>query len=116
MNKPVIKNTKKTPERAIQDDLIDFLKLRDWLVMETHGNLYQKGFPDLYIAKRSYGTRWVEVKYREKYSFTIAQLEQFPKMTAEGVGIWILTAATEHEYKKLFQPPNWWSYLDKATL
>lgn len=115
MHRPIIK-PKRGPERVIQDDLIDFLKIRDWLVMETHGNLYQKGFPDLYIAKRGFGARWVEVKNPVKFAFTGAQLEAFPKLTAEGIGIWILTAATEHEYAKLFRPPNWWSYLDKAML
>ena len=99
------------PEAIIQTAIIKFLTLRGWLVMKTHGNLYSKGWPDLYICKRSRGTRWVEIKNPLAYHFTAAQLEFFPKMTGEGVGIWIMTAATEIEYAKLFKPPNWWQYL-----
>ncbi len=95
------------PEAKIQAALINFFKTRDWGVKETHGNLYQSGFPDLYIYHYRYGTRWVEVKVPEKYKFTNAQLESFPEMSAKGVGIWILTAATEDQYKKLFKPANW---------
>jgi hypothetical protein len=29
---------------------------------------------------------------------------------AFGIGIWILTAATQAEYDKLFAPPNWCDY------
>lgn len=108
--KPTINHTR-GPERIIQDALIDFLRIRQWIVKETHGNMYQHGFPDLYIAKRNFGTRWVEVKNPEKYEFTAAQLEFFPMLTGAGVGIWILTAVTEVEYAKLMQPANWWQYL-----
>jgi hypothetical protein len=73
--------------------------------------MYQHGLPDLYIAKRRYGTRWVEVKYKKKFSFTPAQWEDFPRMVAEGIGIWIMTAATEEEYQKLFEKPNLWKYM-----
>ena len=110
MNRPKIRS-KKGPEAIIQKQIIAFLTLRGWFVKPTHGNMYQSGFPDLYACKRRYGTRWIEVKNPESYKFTPAQMEDFPRLTAEGVGIWILTAATELEYKKLFQPPNWWTYL-----
>jgi len=80
--------------------------------METHGNMYQSGFPDLYICHARYGTRWVEVKVKDKYKFTGAQLENFPAMSAKNVGIWILTAATEEEYAKLFKPANWHTFLN----
>lgn len=115
MNTPKIK-AKRGPEDIIQSDLIDFLKIRDWFVQVLHGNLYQFGMPDLFIAKRGFGYRFVEVKNPVKYAFTGAQLETFPKLQAAGVGIWVLTAATEHEYKKLFLPANWYHYLDKACV
>jgi hypothetical protein len=104
-------NHKKGPEAIIQEALEEFLILRGWLVRSLHGNLYQFGFPDLYIAKRTFGSRWVEVKNPESYKFTNAQLELFPKLMAEGIGVWILIAATESEYNKLFSPPNWFQYL-----
>lgn len=99
------------PERKIQDRLIDFLKIRDWYIKETHGNIYQSGFPDLYVCHLKYGPRWIEVKYLPKYSFTAAQLETFPHFSAKGVGVWVLTDATEYEYRKLFGPANWHSFL-----
>jgi hypothetical protein len=33
---------------------------------------------------------------------------------AFGIGIWILTAATQAEYDKLFRPPNWRAYWKKS--
>lgn len=85
--------------------------MRDWLVKSTHGNEFQHGLPDLYCAHLRFGTRWIEVKNPLAYSFTAAQLEFFPQLNAVGVGVWILTAATESEYEKLFKPGNWYHYL-----
>lgn len=110
MDKPTIRNFKDSPERRIQDAIIEMLTIRGWYVMETHGNMFQRGFPDLYATHSQFGGRWIEVKNPEQYSFTAAQLECFPKMTAFGTGIWILVAATECEYNKLFKPANWWVY------
>jgi len=104
--------TRTGPEAKIQKALIDFLKIRDWSVKETHGNLYQSGFPDLYAYHVRYGTRWIEVKVKDKYKFTAAQLETFPDFSAKNVGIWILVAATEAEYEKLFKPAQWHTFLD----
>lgn len=101
------------PEYYIQKELKDFLTLRGWYIMETHGNMYQVGFPDLYATHYTHGPRWIEVKNPKKYAFTPAQLKCFPLLSANGTRIWILTAATEFEYAKLFQPPNWHMYLLK---
>lgn len=102
---------KQGPEAKIQHDIIDFLKIRDWLVMPTHGNIYQFGFPDLYCAHHMHGSRWVEVKNPLAYSFTPAQVKFFPLMYAHGVGVWILTAASQGEYEKLFKPCNYHAYM-----
>jgi hypothetical protein len=83
-------------------------------VKSTHGNIYQYGFPDLYIAHRSYGVRWIEIKNPDGYRFTGAQLEFFHQLASAGVGVWVLTAATEDEYKKLFSPANWHYFLMNA--
>lgn len=101
---------KSGPEAKIQADWIDFLLIRGWYCMETHGNIYQFGFPDVYCMHSKLGTRWTEIKNPGKFSFTPAQIEKFPKMCANGAGVWVITAATEEEYAKLFQPPNWWQY------
>jgi hypothetical protein len=69
------------------------------------------GLPDLFCCHRSYGARWVEVKRPVGYSFTPAQVELFPKLIAHGVGVWIINDASETEYKKLFGPSNFWTYL-----
>ena len=87
------------------------LTLKGWYVLETHGNMYQRGFPDLFATHTTMRQRWIEVKNPVKYSFTPAQLETFPKLCAYGSGVWILTAATEHEYAKLMQAFNWDQYL-----
>lgn len=99
------------PEAKIQQQLEMFLKARNWYVKSTHGNAYQSGFPDIYAHHIQYRARWIEVKVTGHYQFTRAQLRDFPMMSAFGVGIWILTAATEDEYRKLWLPPNWSHYL-----
>jgi len=106
-----IYNRAKGPEAKIQEAIIRFLRERNWFVNITHGNMYERGFPDLFAAKRRYGPRWIEVKNLDKWKFTPAQWEFFPRFAAEGVGIWILTAATEEEYVKLFEKPNLWKFM-----
>lgn len=98
------------PEWHIQRRLKQFLKIRGWLVQQTHGNLFQKGFPDLFLAHRTLGHRWVDVKVDGHYQFTRAQRQTWPVWDDFGVGIWILTDATQAEYDKLFAPPNWRDY------
>lgn len=111
MEAPLINNYKKGPEAIIQEQIVTYLKLRDWFVKETHGNMYQNGLPDLFATHRTFGGRWIEVKNPLKYAFTPAQLECFPKMVAFGTGVWIMTAATDYEYRKLNRPCNWHTYL-----
>lgn len=110
MQRPKIKDTNLGPEAIIQRDLVKFLEKRGWFVIETHGNMYQNGLPDLYCTHADHKQRWVEVKNPLSYCFTPAQLEKFPKIS-KGAGIWILVEASEHEYRKLWQPPNWYTYL-----
>jgi hypothetical protein len=116
------------PENIFQAALIDFLKLRDWYVINMTGNEFQMGVPDLYCCHKRHGTRWIEVKVRDRYKFTPAQIDVFPELSAKGVGIWILSASLEqidviknkgdssrfmdHQYQKLFKPANWWTYLE----
>jgi hypothetical protein len=101
---------RKGPEWRIQRDLKRFLHDRDWLVEQTHGNLYQTGFPDLFLAHERWGYRWVDVKNPKSYSFTKAQRIKWPLWESFGVGVWILTGASQSEYDKLFGPPNWRDY------
>ena len=111
---PLKPRRRKGPEAKIQEDIIKFLLIKGWYVMVTHGNMYQSGFPDLFACHSKYGQRWVEVKKPGFIGskFTPAQLECFPKLCANGSGVWILTAATEAEYDKLFSKFQWWVYLE----
>jgi hypothetical protein len=102
---------RKQPEAIIQDKICKKLKGLDWFVKETHGDLYQSGFPDIYAFHRSYGQRWIEVKNPNGYAFTPAQLKWFPMFSAVGCQVWILTSDSDEEYKKLFLPENWYQYL-----
>lgn len=111
--RPVKLKKKHGPEWFIQRDVIKMLRFRGWFVKPTHGNAFQSGFPDLFCTHSTYGIRWIEVKLPDMKGskFTPAQLEEFPKFVANGAGIWVLTAATEGEYAKLFKSPNWYTYL-----
>jgi hypothetical protein len=104
---------KTNPEAKIQTALETFLVLRQWFVRPLHGDASNYGWPDLYCCHKQYGQRWIEVKLPEMRGskFTPAQLEWFPKLSGSGAGIWIMTAADEHEYSVLFRPQNWYHYL-----
>lgn len=98
-------------EQEIQDDIREFLRLRGWETFRLHGNVYQKGIPDLYACHPRHGPRWIEVKKPKGYKFTKDQLREFPRLERAGDKIWILCAGSMSEYQKLFGPPNWRSYL-----
>jgi hypothetical protein len=74
------------------------------------GNAYQYGIPDLYCYHPRHGERWIDVKNPSSYSFTREQRVKWPIWESFRCGIWILTAATQEEYDKLFRPPNWRNY------
>ncbi len=99
------------PEYGIQQDIIKFLQLRGWHVERLIGVAWQSGLPDLFICHKQYGCRFVEVKFEDKYGFTKAQKCKFPKLMANGCGIWVLTEASEDQHDRLFKEPNLWDYL-----
>jgi hypothetical protein len=105
-----IKRSKHGPEWYIQRDLVTFLRERNWLVERMIGNAYQKGIPDLYCFREDHGPRWLDVKAPGRYTFTREQKIKWPIWHHYGVGIWILTAATQEQYDKLFAKPNWKDY------
>lgn len=119
MDRPKIRGPR-GPESIIQDAIMQMLRDKGWFVRATVGSTYMTGFPDLYACRREARglidpnklhlegiQRWIEVKNPKSYKFTPAQVEVFPQISAQGVGIWVMTEATEHEYQKLWQPPNW---------
>jgi hypothetical protein len=95
------------PERIIQREIVEFLKARRWHVERLFADAYQNGFPDLFAAHERWGLRWIEVKRPDDYSFTLRQRQKWPVWERVGIGIWILTAATQEQYDLLFKPPNW---------
>ncbi len=95
------------PEQQIQDELVEFLRIRQWHVETISADPFQNGLPDLFCANKKVGIRWVEVKRPSGYTITLRQRQRWPVWHAFGIGIWILTAATQEEYDKLFKPPNW---------
>jgi len=109
--------SKEGPEHKIQSAIIKMMIRYGWFVMNMHGNMFQKGVPDLFCCHAQYGHKWVEIKLptdhpegkRSKY--TPAQLETFPILCTHGSPVWTLTAATHSEYKKLFSECNWHVYL-----
>ena len=99
------------PEDALQDRIVTFLTQRGWLVEETHGNAYQKGFPDLFAWNPKLQVfRWIDVKILTNYRYTKHQCQKWPEWERSGLGVWIMVDATEEEYAKLFQPPNFREY------
>lgn len=105
------KRPKHGPEWYIRRDIKEMLETRGWHVEIMHGSAFQTGIPDLYCFKREWGERWIDAKNPEKYNFTKAQKFKWPIWDRVGIGIWILVAATQEEYDKLFKPPNWRSYI-----
>lgn len=98
------------PEYRIERDVKKFLRARGWWVEKMHGNMYQKGIPDLLLAHKKFGLRFVDVKNPVSWEYTKAQCQKWPVWDRYGIGIWIMVAATEEEYDKLFKPPNWRNY------
>lgn len=110
-----LKKPKGRPEAKIQKALCDALRKEGWYVRETHGNMYQSGFPDVYATHTKYGHRWIEVKLPGMVGsqFTRAQKEVFPLLVANGTKIWILTGHSRTEIDKLFKPQNIMHFFDK---
>jgi hypothetical protein len=97
-------------EAEIQEALISYLRTREWLVKPTHGNAYQAGFPDLYAVHKKFGCRWIEVKNPFQFSFTDAQMTDFPLLYAHGAPLYVLCDASLEEYEKLWKPRNFMDY------
>lgn len=99
------------PEAKIQGAIVKYLRHREWFVKETHGNAFQSGFPDLYATHSLWRQRWIEIKYPYAFKFTDAQVRDYPKFNANGSPVWIMTAAWDEEYDKLFRPSNLQEYM-----
>jgi hypothetical protein len=113
--KNVARNNK---EAILQKKIVLKLRSLEWLVKETHGNLYQWGLPDLYAAHYTYRERWIEVKIPGRTPgnvFTQAQHKFFRELQSKRIGVWVLTSDSDEEINKLFGEANWWHYLRVST-
>lgn len=102
------------PEWKIQQKLIEFLRIRGWLVKPLIGNKFQTGMPDLFCWHRKHGLRLIDVKNPARYTFTRAQRHDWPQFAEHGLGVWILTAATQEQYDLLFAPANWQQFWKRS--
>jgi hypothetical protein len=98
-----------------------FLRAKGWHVERLPGGAMrgggsQSGLPDLLVTHHQYGVRFIEVKQEVHYRFTTPQRWKFPLLDANGLGIWILTEASEAQYERLFKSPNLWDYMKKSEV
>jgi hypothetical protein len=110
---PKIRRARHGPEWYIQRDFVTYLEARGWRCKRMIGNALQTGVPDYYAMHRRHGTRWIDFKNPKSYEFTPAQILEWPLWEAEGVGIWIITAASQEQYDLLFTRlplGNWRDY------
>ena len=90
------------------------MKKEGWKIYRTHGNLYQRDFPDLRCLHKLHGARWVETKSRGTDSssggkLSIGQAKQFAEWAEYGDHVWVLR--DEKDYQWLFKEPNWWRFV-----
>lgn len=97
-------------EGKVQMRVTEELEAKGYTVMPTYGNNIQRGLPDLYVIKGMH-CQWLELKRRK--SFTRAQRNNFPRMAACGIGIWILWIEEDDSYDLdvLKEEPNLGEYL-----
>ena len=102
----------RNPETVLQEEIVRFLETRGWMVQNMHGNVFQKGVPDLYCYHPHLGGcdgkhRWIDVKRAESHTYTKDQCQKWPFWKP---GVWIMMGATEEWYCKLFEPCNFMEY------
>jgi len=98
-------------EYKLQQKIIKYLQDRNWFVKVLTGTMYQWGLPDLFACHKKYGIKLIEIKNPEQYSFTAAQIQEFPKLISNGAPVYVMTAANKENYDRLFGPSNLWLYL-----
>jgi len=100
---------KGTLESKIQKALTEHMFMREWYCKVLTSNKHQKGLPDLFCTCQSFGSRWIEVKRSDKFSFTQNQLDVFTRLSSKNIGVYVLNGP--HDYDKLFGQANWHSFL-----
>lgn len=111
---------RKPLEKDEESALRRYMAQLGWLTEKTHGNVFMKGWPDLYAMhprlilpgtkKPQAVSRWIELK-REDNVLEPTQKQKFALWTSHGMGIWVLRGVDD--YHLLFEPPNWMWWLDQ---
>ena len=88
------------PEAQIEKAIIRYLRARGWYAR----HIEVEGMPDIYATHKQFGMRWIEVKLPQMRGskFTKAQKKNFPELIIHGTQIYIMTAASDGQYKMLF--------------
>lgn len=95
-------------EKTLENQVRRALSLTGWGTWKSHGNKFQKGWPDLFACHSEHGARWIEMK-TPRGKLTRDQRIMFPRWAEHGVGIWILTGV--HDIALLWCLPNWEEWL-----
>ena len=85
------------------EDIMLALKMKGYKLMHTHGNIYQRGLPDILAVHPEHGIKWVEVK-NKKFRFTGAQMKYLKQMMVCDFPVWIIQEI--NELAKLHEPCN----------
>lgn len=90
------------PEDANVIVLRRLLSERGWYTIKTHGSAMQAGLPDLLCWHSTLGFRMIEVKM-ETGRFTVAQKEEFHKISGYGGQIWVIEGKDPVDEQYLIQ-------------
>lgn len=107
----------KNPESKIQERIKEHMEGNGFYVQVISGGLYQSGLPDLYAVRNDLGSLWIEVKTPKRAreamgGLSPVQVANFKKMASHGAKIYILSSVKE--YYRVFEEPNFYSYLAGA--
>lgn len=84
------------------------MKKAGWWTGKTHGNQFQRDWPDLFCCHKSFGIRWIETKSTTG-KLSVGQGNLAAEWARFGVGVWVLR--DERDYEWLFREPNWWRFV-----
>lgn len=98
---------KKDLESAGSERLRAFMRREGWGTWKTHGNVFQKGWPDIYASHPIHGQRWIETKTIDG-RLERTQVDLFAEWARYGVQVWVLR--DEKDYRWLFKQANAWEF------
>lgn len=100
-------------ESKLQAEIRDWLRENGYHVEVFTCNAYQKGIPDLWVARIGSDHTipgipdeqwWVDVKKPKGSTLTKDQVQKWSSWEKLGIGVWILTGPDD---SPLYDEPNW---------